>query len=62
MTAVPYWPPERPESDICLLCGLEGWACACDPCVSREQPTGEDLERARRSRLTSAELATESNG
>jgi hypothetical protein len=50
-----YFPPERPEIDICLVCGLEGWGCVCDPCAAREEPTAEQLEFARESRLTRAE-------
>ena len=57
MTAVPYWPPEHPESDICLLCGLEGWSCICDPCAAGE-PTGAEIEQARESRLTRSERST----
>ncbi|HEX3852191.1 MAG TPA: hypothetical protein VHW01_14575 [Polyangiaceae bacterium] len=50
-----YYPPERPEIDICLVCGLEGWGCVCDPCAPREEPTAEQLERARETRLMRAE-------
>jgi len=50
-----YFPPERPETDICLACGLEGWGCVCDPCAPTEAPTPEQLERARDERLTRAE-------
>jgi len=50
-----YYPPELPESDVCLLCGLEGWGCVCDPCAPCEAPSSEQLGRARESRLTRAE-------
>jgi len=50
-----YYPPERPEIDICLVCGLEGWGCVCDPCAPHDEPTAEHLELARESRLTRAE-------
>lgn len=51
-----YYPPDRPEVDVCLVCGLEGWGCVCDPCAPREEPTAEQLDLARESRLTRAEL------
>jgi hypothetical protein len=50
-----YYPPERPEIDICLACGFEGWGCICDPCAPREEPTPERLELARESRMMRAE-------
>jgi hypothetical protein len=50
-----YYPPERPEIDVCLVCGLEGWGCVCDPCAPRDEPTAEQIELARESRLTRAE-------
>ena len=51
-----YYPPERPEIDVCLVCGLEGWGCVCDPCAPSEAPTAEQVENGRESRLTRAEL------
>lgn len=50
-----YFPPEAPESDICMLCGLEGWGCVCDPCPQREATIPEKLERGRDERLMRAE-------
>lgn len=50
-----YFPPERPEPDICLLCGLEGWGCLCDPCEPTKPPTPRQLERGRDERLMRAE-------
>jgi len=50
-----YFPPERPEIDVCLLCGFEGWACICNPLKPHQRATQADIERARESRLTCAE-------
>lgn len=50
---------DKPEADICLMCGLEGWGCICDPTRPRRRATEADLEQARRTRLTRAELAAE---
>ena len=51
-----HFPPERVEIDVCPSCQLVGWSCACDPsrpaCIQDEAR----LQRARRSRLTAAEL------
>jgi len=57
-----YWPPEKVESDVCLLCGLEGWGCVCDPARPRRKPSDAEVEAARRSRMTRAELASERRG
>jgi hypothetical protein len=51
-----YMPPERIEPDVCVLCGLESFACVCPPAVPQN---GADLERARQSRLSTAELESE---
>ena len=50
-----YFPPERAEVDVCLLCGLEGWSCICDPARPQHKATDAELERAREARLTRAE-------
>jgi hypothetical protein len=53
-----FFPPERVEIDVCPTCHLVGWSCACDPsrlaCLQDEAR----LQRARRSRLTAAELSS----
>lgn len=53
-----YWPPEKPEADVCLSCGCEGWGCVCDPTSPLHGPRESAIERARRSRLTMAEIET----
>ena len=50
-----FSPQETPEPDICLLCGLEGWGCVCDPCPPRETSSAAEIERGRGERLTRAE-------
>jgi hypothetical protein len=62
MSGAEYFPPERVEPDVCLLCGFEGWSCVCDPEAAAVVRTTEDLERGRRARLTRAEHATERDG
>lgn len=49
-----YFPPERPEIDVCLQCGFEGWHCVCAAQAQRK-PTPAELRQARESRLTRAE-------
>ena len=56
LASAAYWPPEQPEIDACLLCGLEGFGCVCDPTAP------SDVERQRRTRLTRSELAAERDG
>jgi hypothetical protein len=51
-----YFPPERIEPDVCVLCGLESFACMCSPPAPA---TTAELERARQSRLSTAELKNE---
>lgn len=53
-----YFPPERVEPDVCLVCGFEACECLCPP-ASATLPTAEELERSRCSRLTAAELASQ---
>ncbi|MES1178959.1 MAG: hypothetical protein ABUL62_31880 [Myxococcales bacterium] len=52
----PYMPPERVEPDVCVLCGLESYACVCP---APAQTTQAEIELARRSRLSTAELESE---
>jgi hypothetical protein len=54
-----YSPTDEPETDVCLSCGLESWGCVCDPSRPLHGPQESDLERARRARLSRAELASE---
>ena len=57
-TCCAYWPgDDDPGPDFCTGCGLEG-ACTCDAMNPRIGPRESDLERARRSRLTLAEIET----
>ena len=49
-------PPERVEPDVCLVCGLEAHGCVCPPAPPQ---TAAELERARRARLSIAELENE---
>lgn len=56
MSAPEYFPPERVEPDVCATCGLETYGCVCPPPASTTQA---ELERARRSRLSTAELESE---
>jgi len=56
MTCCAYFPPETPEIDVCLACGLVGWSCVCDPSRPACKRTEARLQRARRARLTVAEL------
>lgn len=51
------FPPERLEPDVCVLCGLESYACVCPPPAPTTQA---ELELARRSRLSTAEIESES--
>lgn len=41
-----YVVPERPEPDICMLCGLEGWACLCNPLHPHRPPIPAERESA----------------
>jgi len=50
-----YYPPERPEPDVCPFCAQEFPGCLC-PVPEHRSPSPADLERARQSRLTCAEL------
>jgi len=50
------FPPERLKPDVCITCGLEAYACVCPPAVPQ---TAAELERARQSRLSTAELESE---
>jgi hypothetical protein len=55
-----HFPPERVEPDVCVLCGLESYACVCPvPAPAPAQPTQAELDLARRSRLSTAELESE---
>lgn len=57
-----YFPPERPEIDACVFCGLEGWACICNPLKPRLAVDAAELERARDERLTRAERLSGRDG
>lgn len=50
------FPPERVEPDVCLLCGLEEPGCVCTASLLEARA---ELEHARRSRLSAAELESE---
>jgi hypothetical protein len=47
------------QLDSCDRCAAPNWReCICDAARPYRQPTDVEIERARRSRLTRAELAT----
>lgn len=49
--------------DSCDRCGATNWReCICDCNRPYRQPTAAELEAARRTRLTRAELASECSG
>jgi len=56
MSNAKHYPPERIEPDVCVLCGLESYACVCPPATPQ---SAAKLELARQSRLSTAELERE---
>ena len=52
-----YYPPERPEVDICPVCGLEGWGCTCEPCWNLRSHDGHRGPRLPFQAFTRAEFA-----
>jgi hypothetical protein len=51
------FPPEHSETDVCLLCDLEGWSCICSP-TAHGVRAEDEIDEARETRLTCAERAT----